>query len=312
MRDKFLVMSDFDIGIDIGGTYIKGVLIQGASVVRQAVRKTNPKEANWQEGVRLIINELAKEVSDPIDNIGLSIPGLCDEHNRMISYMPVRFDGLEGFNWTRFLKREVHVINDGHAALWAESQWGVGKGIKNIAMLTLGTGVGGGLLLDGEIYQGFLQRAGHLGHIVVDGNSQSQDITGMAGSLEEAVGEYSLNERSKGQFKTYFDLLQSYQDGHQIASDIWLETVRKLALGISSLCNAFSPQLVILSGGLIKAGEQLLEPLSNFMDRYEWRPGGSITPIRLAKFQDYPGAIGAALFARSRSSIHNENEKITT
>ena len=91
--------------------------------------------------------------------------------------------------------------------------------------------------------------------------------------------------------------------GDTWATYVWLTSVRKLALGIASFCNAFSPELVVLAGGIIKSGDSLMEPLSSFMELYEWRPGGQATPIKPARFQEYAGAIGAALFANSRTIV---------
>lgn len=290
--------STLSIGIDIGGTRIKGVLIEGKEVLKRLQRETRDGEDGWQKTVAEVYRELSEQAEKPVAGVGLSAPGIAAEGNRAIAYMPVRLQGLEQFDWSGFLGAEVYVLNDAHAALWAESQWGTGKDRSNLVMITLGTGVGGGLLLNGQLHQGFLQRAGHLGHISVDAASHTPSITGITGSLEDAIGEASLSRRSIGRFTTTFDLVKAYEAGDTWATYVWLDSVRKLALGIVSFCNAFSPELVILAGGITKAGDQLLQPLTAFMDLYEWRPGGQATPVVLAQYEDYAGAIGAALYAR--------------
>ncbi|MCB0630277.1 MAG: ROK family protein [Saprospiraceae bacterium] len=289
-----------DIGIDIGGTHIKGVLLGKDTVVDRVHQATRDGEDNWQETVAEVYRKLSDLAGGQINSVGISAPGIADKANRAIAYMPVRLQGLERFIWSDFLGRDTYVLNDAHAALWAESQWGAGKGILNQMMLTLGTGVGGGLLVEGRLLQGFLQRAGHLGHISVDASSEIPSITGITGSLEEAVGETSLSRRSRGRFETTYELVQAHLAGDTWATYIWLDSIKKLALGISSLCNALSPELVVLAGGITKAGDTLMNALQAFMELYEWRPGGQATPIRIAHFKDYAGAIGAALFARSR------------
>lgn len=292
-------MMDFSMGIDIGGTNIKGVLISDNKIVLKHTIQTHDGIENWQEQVRVLYDILAND-TEKIDSIGLSAPGIANKDNNAIAFMPGRLQGLENYQWSDLLQKKVYVLNDAHAALWAEAQWGVGKKVANIVMVTLGTGVGGGLLIDGQLHQGFLQRAGHLGHIVIDGSVESPDITGITGSLEDAVGEATLAKRSMGRYQSTVELVNAYTKGDHWATHVWLTAVRKLSLGIASLLNTISPDLVILAGGITKAEHYLLEPLSAFLDVYEWRPGGHSTPVRIAEYQDYAGAIGAALYAKNK------------
>ncbi len=298
-------MNDAYIGIDIGGTYIKGVLIDENEIKQKITKETNDQSGQWQQTTAEILQHLIGNTDniDPgIRCVGLSAPGLTDSENRTINCMPGRLEGLEHFDWSSFLKQDVHVLNDAHAALVAESRWGVAADIPNVVMLTLGTGIGGGLLINGQLQQGFLHRAGHLGHISIDSASESIGITGISGSLEDAVGEATLSQRSLGKFTSSRELVTAYLAGDTWATYVWLTTMRKLALGIVSLCNAISPDLVVLAGGITKAKEHLLEPISSFMELYEWRPGGRATPVKLAKFEEFAGAIGAALFAQTRTT----------
>ena len=290
-------MMAHSIGIDIGGTNIKGVLIYDNKIEFKHTIQTHDGIENWQEQVKVLYDVLSSKVTK-IDSVGLSAPGIANKNNSAIAYMPGRLQGLENYQWSDLIGMKVFVLNDAHAALWAEAQWGVGKEIGNIVMVTLGTGVGGGLLIDGRLHQGFLQRAGHLGHIVIDGSGESPDITGITGSLEDAVGEATLGLRSRGRYESTFALVNAYVKGDHWATYVWLKAVRSLALGIASLCNTISPDLVILAGGITKAEEHLLEPLNSFLDIYEWRPGGQSTPVKIADYQDYAGAIGAALYAK--------------
>lgn len=287
------------IGIDLGGTWIKGVLMQveTGDIIKQLYHPTNG-DKDWKQAVAETVSELRNVVSDPVSAIGLSAPGLPNVTNQYIAFMPGRLSGLEGFHWGHFLESSVHVVNDAHAALLAESRFGAAKGYKNVVMLTLGTGVGGGVLINGQLYQGNFQKAGHVGHIAV-GDEGERDITGMPGSLEDAIGNASIEKRSLGRFGSTYQLLEAYKQGDYFAQWIWLSSVRKLAIGISSLINCFSPDVVVLGGGIAQAEDELLRPLTDFMTLYEWRPGGYGTPIKLAQFGDMAGAIGAASFAIS-------------
>lgn len=286
------------IGIDIGGTNVKGVLIQGENIIEKITRDTQRQDENWHDSIAGVFKTLKEKAKSPILSVGLSAPGVANEDNRCIAFMPERFKGLENFVWGDFLGTGVLVLNDAHAALWAEAKWGVGKGLSNLVMLTLGTGVGGGLLIDGKLHQGFMKRAGHLGHVSINATDTITSIAGTPGSLEDAMGEISLVHRSKNRFSNTHALVNAYNNGDTWATYVWLTSVRILAVSIISFCNAFSPDLVILAGGITKADQDLLEPLKDFMDIYEWRPGGQATPIRIAKYEDYAGAIGAALYAK--------------
>ncbi|MFD2937967.1 ROK family protein [Spirosoma flavum] len=291
------------IGIDLGGTWIKGVLmdIDTGEVVKQLYHPTTG-EKDWKQAVFETVANLRDHSQGLVEAVGLSAPGLPNETNQYIAFMPVRLSGLEGFHWGHFLNDTVHVINDAHAALVAESRFGIAKSYRNVVMLTLGTGVGGGILIDGKLYQGNFQKAGHVGHIAVDGESV-QDVTGMPGSLEDAIGNATIEKRSLGRFTSTYELLEAYKKGDYFAQWLWLSSVRKLAVGISSLINCFSPDLVVLGGGITQAENDLLLPLAEFMNLYEWRPGGQTTPIKIAQFGDMAGAIGAASFAIQRSIV---------
>lgn len=282
---------------------VKGVLINEEKILDQTTRNTKVGKKMWQNTVAEVFWSLTEKTNATIGGIGLSAPGIADRDSRKIICMPGRLQGLEGFDWSKFLKQNVHVLNDAQAALISESSWGVAKNEDNVVILTLGTGVGGGLLIDGKLVRGFMQRAGHLGHISIDSNSEQQDITGISGSLEDAIGEATLYKRSQGRFSNTEELIAAYQGGDTWATYVWLTAVRKLSLGIASICNAISPDLVVLAGGITGAGEHLTGPLSTFLDLYEWRPTGEATPIKIANFREFSGALGAALFAQSKQSL---------
>ncbi len=290
------------IGIDLGGTWIKGVLmdIDTGDIVKQLYHPTNESNegegAHWQQAVAETVADLRQQSTTPIRAIGLSAPGLPNESNQYIAFLPNRLPGLEGFQWGHFLNARVHVVNDAHAALMAETRFGVAKGYKNVVLLTLGTGVGGGILIDGKLYQGNYQKAGHLGHITVD-VADDLSITGQPGSLENAIGNASIGKRSQGRFTSTYQLLEAYKQGNYFAQWVWLTSLRKLAIGICAITNALSPDLVVLSGGITQAEDDLMLPLAEFMNLHEWRPGGQATPIKIAHFGDMAGAIGAASFA---------------
>lgn len=286
------------IGIDLGGTNVKGLVItQTGEVIKQHYIPTKDTgDGSWRNNVKEMADYLQAYLGEPASGIGLSAPGLPDAQNRCISFLPNRLNGLENFMWGEYLNAPTYVLNDAHAALMAESVFGAAKGKDNVVLLTLGTGVGGGILINGQLYQGLAQMAGHIGHLSVDSATDELSILGMPGSLEYSVGNYSVSKRSMGKFESTFELVEAYKKGDPWASYLWLTSLRKLALAICSLTNTLSPQLVVLAGGITLADQDLFEPLKAFMDIYEWRPGGKQTEVVQATYGDMAGALGAASF----------------
>ncbi|RDB04697.1 ROK family protein [Runella aurantiaca] len=290
------------IGIDLGGTNVKGIIIdeKGTVLKQHYVATQDNGDTTWRVNVLEMVLYLKNWLQEPVAAIGMSAPGLPDEQNQCIAFLPNRLNGLENFIWSNYLGETSYILNDAHSALMAEATFGVAKGHKNVVLLTLGTGIGGGLLINGQLYQGLSQMAGHLGHLSLNATDDEVSIVGMPGSLEYAIGNYSVAKRSKGRFESTWELVEAYRKGDAWATLIWLSSLQKLAVALSSLVNAFSPELIVLAGGITFADDALFEPLKQFMDFYEWRPGGKKTPIVQAEFGDMAGAIGAAGFAMSK------------
>lgn len=290
------------IGIDLGGTRIKAVAIdQDGKILHHHYEETHDDGDGmfWKKAVAAAIEEIISKSGIDDIPIGLSAPGIPDEKNRHIAFMPGRMQGLERFDWSDYLNKEVHVINDAVAALMAEVKSGVCQNIKNVIMLTLGTGVGGAILIEGKPYQGAFNKAGHFGHMVID-HLGEPDITGIPGSLEDCIGNCTIVKRTNGKFTSTHDLIEAAENGNASAKEIWLRSVRQLAIGISSLTNILSPEMVVLGGGIAAAGDALFQPLEKFMEQYEWRTAGNKVKIMKAAHQDLSGAIGAAAFAMQK------------
>ncbi len=297
------------LGIDIGGTKIKVVVLDEHGTIlekNEALTEDGASEQElWKRKIIAIIQQKTKQYGETNQNglsIGISAPGLVDSKDKMTLHMPERLKGIEDFNWSSELGRDISVINDGQSACLAEYEsFYQTKGVLHFLMLTLGTGVGGGIIINGQLYQGNLQRAGHVGHMSVDYNG-APTMTNMPGSLEHAVGNFSISERTNGQFNSVRELVNAYGKGDPKAEVWWLESVQKLAIGLASLTNILAPELIVLGGGISAgAGKDLFEPLEKFMSDYEWRPGTYQTKIKGARLGAYAGAIGAAYFAKNNS-----------
>ena len=291
------------IGIDLGGTRIKGVVIDATgNVLHQTYTPTNDGEGEvWKDAIAKTVHELKQKI--PIENIsvGISAPGLPNKENTSIAFMPGRLEGLENFVWHDYLKCPAYVLNDGVAALVAEAKTGAAKNSTNVIMITLGTGVGGALLINKQPYQGSFNKAGHIGHMVIDSNGDA-DVTNMPGSLEECIGNCTIEKRSNGKFASTHELLNAYRNGDEFAKQVWLTSVKKLAIGLASASNFISPDTIVVGGGIAEANEDLFQPLNKWFDEFEWQPGGIRPQIVKAIHGDLAGAIGAACFAMTKST----------
>lgn len=285
------------IGFDLGATNIKAVVLNEAGkVVRFDQFETQDAEDAWIDQIRSHISAVEREQGTA--SIGIAAPGLAAADGRSIAWMQGRLAGLAGLDWTKQLGRKqiISVLNDAHAALLAEVSQGAARGARNAVLLTLGTGVGGAILCDGRLLRGNLGRAGHLGHLSLNPEGP-RDIVNTPGSIEDAIGDHTIHRRSGGRFDSTETLVSAHFAGDSDATRIWLQSLKQLAAAIASIINAVDPQVMILGGGISRAGAALFDPLNRFLDDFEWRPDGHRVPVIPAALGERAGAIGAALNA---------------
>jgi glucokinase len=120
------------------------------------------------------------------------------------------------------------------------------------------------------------------------------DICNTPGSLEWAIGNCTILERTQGRFATTHELIRAFEGGDPFAREVWLKSVRALAGAVTSFINILDPEVVIIGGGVAQAGRSLFQPLEEFLEPIEWRPGGQQAKIRPAQMGEFAGAFGAA------------------
>ena len=285
----------YAIGVDLGGTNVKFVAVtESGDLIERSAESTVDAGSGWAEHVPARLARIEAE-HGPSEWIGVAAPGLAASDGRSIAWMQGRMTGVQGFDWTTHLgrPRPVPVLNDAHAAVLGEAWRGAAAGARNVMMLTLGTGVGGGALVDGRLLRGHLGRAGHVGHISLDADG-APDIVGTPGSLEDAIGDCTVARRSGGRFASTELLLDAYRAGDPAAEAVWSRSVECLAVGISSLINVLDPEVVVIGGGIARAGDALFRPLAGYLDRVEWRPLGAGVAVVPAALGEFAGAFGAA------------------
>jgi len=293
------------IGVDVGGTQTKLVAVEPSGrILSSSTATTSGQNAGWAQQVRESVQAFQEKCGPRARRIGIAAPGLAASDNRSIANMPGRLAGIEGLDWTDFLgcERTVMVLNDAHAALVGEHWIGAARGFRDVILLTLGTGVGGAILLGGKLWQGRRGLAGHLGHICLDVDGLP-DIVGVPGSLEDAIGECTLERRSGGRYRSTRELIAGYRASEAEAAAIWLKSVRALACAIASLIHALDPEAIVLGGGISQSADALFTPLKRCLDEVEWRPQGPCVEILPAQLGEFSGALGAARYAMTEGEL---------
>jgi glucokinase len=251
--------------IDVGGTFIKA-----GNVVDREVRDERKIETGEPELLTRTLLQIIVELGG--EAVGIGMPGLVDTDGR-ISFSP-NLPGIESLPLKEILEEEldipVFVDNDANMAALGEYRYGAGRGVKNLIMLTLGTGVGGGIIIDGKVYHG-RGYAGEVGHITIDPDGPLCQC-GNYGCLESYIGADRLTERAEEYvrmgtettLKTYAGNItpkiiedEAYK-GDLVAMDIVAEMARSLGIAISNYCAVLDPERVIIGGGLSKMGDILL------------------------------------------------------
>jgi glucokinase len=270
------------------------VVSAGGDILCRVNTPLDAASADWPQTVRKALAALEQDHGRAA-GVGVAGPGIAQPDGRAIWWMQGRLGEIQGLNWSDFLGRASHVpvLNDAQAALLGEAWIGSAAGQQNVAMLTLGTGVGGAAMVDGRLLRGHVGRAGHLGHISLNPVG-TPDITRCPGSLEEAVGNCSIQRRTGGLYASVLALAEAALRGEPRAAAMWAESVRALAAGVVSIVNVLDPAVVVIGGGISAAGDALFLPFARELDELEWRPHGHAVRIVRATLGEFAGAIGSA------------------
>lgn len=301
------------LGIDIGGTTIKiGLFDKELNLIEK-------HEIASRKGMDLL-EDLVSEINvnyeiDKIDGIGIGIPGFVGEDG----YLKDAFNiGLHNINLPEYFKRELNVkcvvLNDASAATLGE-YWALNNpDIKDMILITLGTGVGGGIIINGEIYFGKNGYAGEIGHMVVDNKYNFECGCSNIGCLEtmsSSIGFNNLYQYYKDQYamSRLFDyekvnvkeIMDSAKLGDDLALKIVDEALYSLALGIHNLVAVLNPDTIIIGGGISKAQEFFLNNLNSQFDKVTI-PIFKDLDLRLALLENDAGMYGLANYAKIRTS----------
>jgi len=299
-------MSKIRIGIDMGATRIKMALVDGKGRLffrREISTPLNVKRPylidSIVDNVRGIIRESGVKRRD-ILGVGIGVPGPVDSKKGIVRYFP-NIKGWEKVPLKAILQRrlglKVALDNDVTAMTLGEYRFGAGKGTRNLICLTLGTGVGGGIIINGEIYRGSTMAAGEIGHIPINENGPRCNCRGIA-CLESYIGNRYILGRArkifgKGIILKRLDTLA--RKGNKKALKIWEDVGRKLGIALTGAINLLNPDMVIIGGGVSNAGDLILRPLRKEIRARAMRDQALHVRVVRARLGENAGVIGASL-----------------
>jgi glucokinase len=287
------------IGVDVGGTKILAGIVDRDGTIEHH-RETPTPLTSQQALLDGLVHAVEELRDDDIAGVGFGIPSRIDHQRGRVVGGSVNIP-LGDLDFVDRMQERfglpVGLENDANAATLAEYHAGVGRGTSTMVMLTLGTGVGGGVVLDGKLYRGWME----VGHTVVvaDGIPCQGACTGR-GHLEAYVSGHAATALAREQFGEAVDahrLVRLANEGDRHASEILGGIGHYLGIGIASLVNLFDPQLVAIGGGFSAAGDYLLAPARESLRRDALAPAGDEVQVVRAALGTFAGMIGAGLVA---------------
>jgi glucokinase len=304
------------LALDVGGTKLAAGFVDGTGQVRSFLAVPTP--ADPERALDVLFSLGRKAVADAgadIAAVGIGCGGPLDA-DRGVLLSPPHLPGWRDVPVTELAAaafgRPAALDNDGTAAAEAEYRFGAGVGTTHMVYLTLSTGVGGGAVLDGRVYRGVTGNGTELGHVLVERNGRACRGCGGRGCLEAYVSGTSIAERAREAVDdtsslstveriTAADVAAHAAAGDALAALVWRETVDALACGLVSIVNMVEPELVVLGGGVTRAGDDaLIAPVRTAVRASAMTPGGKAVRVERAALGDQVGVVGAAAVAMRR------------
>lgn len=314
----------YRIGIDVGGTNIaaglvdeKYNIISKQSIPTQATLPAVEIVGNIA-GLCASVCEAAGVGISEIDAVGIASPGVANSRDGVVEYannLPFRRFPIVSLLRERFPVSRISVENDANAAAWGEAVAGAAQGTSNSVMITLGTGVGGGIIIDKKVYSGYNFAGAELGHIVIEYNGRQcscgrrgcweaySSATAMIAMTTEKLAECESTGRKtvmselaakKGRVtgRTACDAMRL---GDEAAREVYDTYINYLACGLTNIVNIFQPEVISLGGGISNEGQSLVDALLPLVHAEQYGGGVvKLADVRIARLGNDAGIIGAA------------------
>ncbi|UCD27730.1 MAG: ROK family glucokinase [Planctomycetota bacterium] len=307
------------VGVDLGGTNIKAGLLDADANIKS--KFSVPTEVDL--GTEKVIGNIGAAVKRAMDEagvassevvgIGIGSPGPLS-HNRGLVINPGNLPCLQNVPLRSAIEKHTGIKttleNDANAAAWGEFWAGAGKEVNDLVMFTLGTGVGGGVISGGKLLRGFYENGAELGHIIVQSGGRRCSCD-QHGCVEAYSSAYYLARRAEelvadgrqSSLKAHIDagemlmaehIVEAAKAGDELARQVWDDACRYLATAIVTMQHVTNPELVVLAGGMIAAGDFLLDRVRKYFRELTWSLMEDFPDIRFATLGNDAGLIGAA------------------
>jgi len=314
------------IGIDLGGSTLKAALItQDGDIIQETRYEANqqPPDALFRQVVEVSLNlRDNKFATGPVTGIGVGIPGLVNRKTNRIEVMPNQ-PSFSQIDLTAELSRatELPVIldNDANTSAYAELQAGVARGRREVFFVTLGAGIGAGLIINGQIYRGAAGFAGEFGHMTIDPEG-IECACGNIGCLATIVSGPNIVRRTRERLYrdrtsslsrlaiprdrelTAEDIAHAAREGDEMAQVMMERTGMFLGIALAAVINLLNVEMVVMGGGVMEAGDLILKPTIKETRRRAFPPSFNSCEMVIAKLGPTAGMIGAALMARDQKA----------
>lgn len=316
------------ISMDLGGTRIKVGIIDAKGKML-AVTKIDAVahaaiESNLQQ-INPSIHALIKQVGltrDEIDGIGISVPSIVDTDANKVVSQYVKYGDANTFDFQKWAATEwglpLYLENDARAALIGEWRYGAGKGYNDIVLLTLGTGIGSAVLYNGALLKGKHFIAGSLGgHTVINFDGDKCNCGGIGcaetvastWALPHIIKQHVLFDKSSLQHidrPEFFHLFEEAAKGDALASEVLQQCLKAWGMVAVNMVHNFDPEVIIISGGIMKSASQILPYIQNAVDKYTWLSKGTVQ-ILAAEAIEYAGLLGMGFIVHQLTRPIEEN-----
>lgn len=299
-------MKKYVVGVDVGGTNIKlGVVGPSGKVIARNNFATKPYASSRIKLIAALAHEIEAGIitaglsKKQIAGVGVGLPGLVDYEKGIVRFLP-NIPGWRGVHLKSILQKRVNlpvfVDNDVKIITLAEFKFGAGRGIRNLLCLTLGTGVGAALILNGQLYRGEDNAAGELGHMPLNELGPKCNCGGF-GCFETYVGNralLALGNRLMGKVgMTLEEMFALAQKGNKKALFFWKTAAEHIGNGLVGIVNLLNPRAIIIGGGISHNEKFLFKTIAATIHRRAMSVQGSAFTIKRAEFKDDAGIIGA-------------------
>lgn len=323
--------SAYSLGIDIGGTKISTAVVNIKGEIITKTRIPTNAEKGVSEMVKRVVNAAEKTLQssnlekNKICGVGIGVPGPVDYEKGVLIFAP-NLSGWRNVPFKKMIQQRinlpVYLENDANAAALGEKLFGSGRDVNNLVYITISTGIGAGVIINGKLYQGSTGTAGEVGHMTIDingplcecgnrgcfealasGNAVAREMREMLSSGKSSVITKWVEEIKEVKAEHVF---KAAREGDVSAKKIVEKTCRYLAAGIGNVINLLNPELIIIGGGVSNAWDVIRGPVMKELKKRAFKPNLDAVKVICSKMGDDIGVLGAAALGFMNSkSFHN-------